>query len=168
VLRIQRFAPDRGTQAPMDMDIGLDGSLYVLEWGGQSIPFGNPLQAKVVRYQYVPKCGTCDPTIQADGPAAVGVGSSGNVIAGPGAQTAGFLTPEVTLGKGAKLTFANLDVTAHNVASVATTEDGRRLFATPNVSTGTSVVEGTERLAPGTYPFLCTVHPSMTGNLVVQ
>ena len=55
MLRIQRFVPDRGTQAPIDMDIGADGSLYVLEWGGQTIPVGNPLAAKVVRYQYVPQ-----------------------------------------------------------------------------------------------------------------
>ena len=36
------------------MELGADGSLYVLEWGGQTIPFGNPLAAKVVRYQLHP------------------------------------------------------------------------------------------------------------------
>jgi cytochrome c len=169
VLRIQRFAPDRGVQAPMDMDIGTDGSLYVLEWGGQSIPFGNPLSAKVVRYQYVPRCGTCDPTIVGGGgPAAGGAGVEGNVIAGPGGQTAGFLTTSVTLAQGSNLTFTNLDIVAHNVASTAVREDGRRLFAAPNTGTGTTVVEGAEKLPVGSYDFLCTVHPSMTGKLEVQ
>ena len=166
-LRIQRFVPDRGTQAPMDMDIGPDGSLYVLEWGGQTIPFGNPLSAKVVRYRYTPKCGTCDPTIPTTGGGS-GVGTEGNVIAGPLAQTAGFLTTSVTLTKGSALTFTILDAVAHNVASTAVGDDGQRLFASSNVSTGTAVVDGTDKLAAGTYDFLCTVHPSMVGSLEVR
>jgi glucose/arabinose dehydrogenase/plastocyanin len=169
-LRIQRFAPDRGVQAPMDMDIGADGSLYVIEWGGQSIPVGNPVAAKVARYQYVPKCGTCDPTVVGGGGsgAAPAAGAEGNVVAGPLAQSAGFLTPSVTLAKGSPLTFTNLDAVAHNVASKAISEDGRRLFASPNVATGTSAVEGAEKLASGKYEFFCTVHPSMAGTLEVQ
>jgi glucose/arabinose dehydrogenase/plastocyanin len=168
-LRIQRFAPFRGTQAPIDMELGTDGSLYVLEWGGQTLPVGNPLAAKVVRYTYIPRCGTCDPTFQVGaGSATPGVGTSGNVIAGPLAQTAGFLTTSVTLTKGAKLTFANLDAVAHNVASVDLDKDGQRLFASSNVATGTTAVEGTQNLDAGSYKFLCTVHPSMTGTLDVQ
>ncbi len=169
-LRIQRFAPNRGTQAPIDMDIAPDGSLYVIEWGGQSIPVGNPLAAKVVRYQYVPKCGTCDPTVtSASSSALPGVGVSGNVIAAPLAQTAGFLTPNPTLAAGSTLTFTNLDpVAPHNLASKEVTEDGRRLFAAPNGSVGSVQVEGTDKLKPGRYDFLCTIHPSMTGTLEVQ
>ncbi len=167
-LRIQRFVPDRGTQAPMDMDLGTDGSLYVLEWGGQTIPIGNPLAAKVVRYQYVPDCGTCDPTIPAGGGTTSGPGAAGSVIAGPLAQTAGYLTKSVTLTKGAKLTFSNLDAVAHNVASVDVDRDGQRLFATANTGTGSTPVEGTDLLEAGTYQFLCTVHPSMTGTLEVK
>ena len=50
----------------------------------QTIPVGNPLAAKVVRYQYVPECGTCDPTIVREAGAAVPASAStGNVIAGP-------------------------------------------------------------------------------------
>jgi glucose/arabinose dehydrogenase/plastocyanin len=168
VLRVQRFAPDRGVQAPIDMDLGADGSLYVIEWGGQTIPVGNPLAAKVVRYQYVPKCGTCDPTVVGEEGAAFPAGAEGNVVAGPLAQTAGFLTPSVTLAKGTQLTFTNLDAVAHNVASKEVTDDGRRLFASPNVASGTAVVEGAEKLDAGKYDFLCTVHPSMTGTLEVR
>lgn len=167
VLRIQRFAPDRGTKAPIDMDLGADGSLYVIEWGAQTIPIGNPLAAKVVRYQYVPKCGTCDPTLAA-AQSSAGVGVTGNVISGPLGQTTGFLTTNVTLAAGTKLTFTNLDVVAHNVASKEVTEDGRRLFAAPNIPTGTTTVEDSDKLKPGKYDFLCTVHPSMTGTLEVQ
>ena len=168
VLRIQRFAPGRGLAAPIDMELGADGSLYVLEWGGQSIPFGNPTAAKVVRFQYIPRCGTCDPTLPAAGGGDAAPGVEGNVIAGPLAQTAGFLTTNVTLAQGSKLTFSNLDAFAHNVASVAVDENGQRLFASPNVPTGTAAVEGSERLKAGSYEFLCTVHPSMKGKLEVQ
>lgn len=169
VLRIQRFAPGRGTQAPIDMDIGADGSLYVLEWGGQTIPFGNPVAAKVVRYTYVPQCGTCDPTIpEQQGSGGGGGGSAGNVIAGPLAQTTGFLTKSVTLAKGTDLSFTNLDATAHNVASVDIDKDGQRLFASSNTGAGVTPVDGTRNLDAGTYQFLCTVHPSMTGTLDVK
>lgn len=168
VLRIQRFVPNRGTQAPIDMDLGADGSLYVLEWGGQTLPFGNPLSAKVVRYKYVPRCGTCNPTIPDPGAAVAGVGAAGNVIAPPLGQTAGFLTTNVTLAKGTPLTFTNLDVIAHNVASVDIDKAGNRLFASSNVATGSTVVENAEDLDVGTYGFLCTVHPSMKGTLEVQ
>jgi plastocyanin len=168
VLRIQRFAPDRGVQAPIDMDIGADGSLYVIEWGGQTIPVGNPVAAKVVRYQYVRKCGTCDPTVVGEEGAAAPAGAEGNGVAGPLAQNAGFLTKSVTLAKGTQLTFTNLDVLAHNVASKEVTPDGRRLFAAPNTASGTAVVEGADKLPAGKYEFLCTVHPSRTGTLEVR
>jgi glucose/arabinose dehydrogenase/plastocyanin len=169
VLRIQRFAPDRGVQAPIDMDLGADGSLYVIEWGGQSIPVGNPLAAKVTRYQYVPKCGTCDPKVVGDeGTATPAPGTEGNVVAGPLAQSAGFLTPSVSLAKGSPLTFTNLDAISHNLASKAVTEDGRRLFAAPNIASGTTTVEGADKLPVGKYEFLCTVHPSMAGTLEVH
>jgi plastocyanin len=169
VLRIQRFAPDRGVQAPMDMDVGPDGSLYVIEWGGQTIPVGNPLAAKVTRYQYIPKCSTCDPTVVGEeGAATPAPGTEGNIVAGPLAQTAGFLTTSVTLAQGSPLTFTNLDAVSHNVASKDVTEDGRRLFAAPNVATGTTNVEGAEKLKAGKYEFVCTVHPSMNGTLEVR
>ena len=75
----------------------------------------------------------------------------------------------MTLAQGATLTFTNLDAVAHNVASVAV-GDGRA--AAVRVSErrrrDRAIVEGTERLTPGTYDFLCTVHPSMTGKLEVQ
>jgi len=116
----------------------------------------------------VPKCGTCNPTVVGGGTATPGVGVQGNVISGPLGQTTGFLTTNVTLAQGSNLTFTNLDVIPHNVASKEVTDDGRRLFAAPNIATGTAVVEDAEKLKAGKYEFLCTVHPSMVGTLEVQ
>lgn len=168
VLRIQRFAPNRGVQAPIDMDLGPDGSLYVIEWGGQVLPIGNPAAAKVVRYQYVPRCGTCAPTIAGGGGGGLGLSLAGSVISGPLGQTTGFLTTSVTLTRGSNLTFTNLDIVSHNVASKDLQDDGRRLFQSPNIATGTTTVDGAEKLKAGKYEFLCTVHPSMVGTLEVQ
>ncbi len=47
------------------------------------------------------------------------------------------------------LSFTNLDVVAHNVASKEVTEDGLRLFSAPNIPTGSTAVEGSDKLKPG-------------------
>lgn len=56
----------------------------------------------------------------------------------------------------------------HNVRSTQYS-DGERLFSSDTIKAGTTPVEGTQYLAPGTYPFICTVHPSqMSADLVVR
>ena len=85
------------------------------------------------------------------------------LLAGPQATTTGYATPRMVLAQGQRLSFANLDVTPHNVVSA---EAG--LFRSTLVGlAGTGVVEGTERLAGGDYGFYCSVHPGMTGTLTV-
>jgi plastocyanin len=56
----------------------------------------------------------------------------------------------------------------HNVTATAKGPDGKALFRTATINGGTVPVGGTQYLAPGSYPFICTVHPTtMTGDLVV-
>ncbi|HEV2892020.1 MAG TPA: plastocyanin/azurin family copper-binding protein [Frankiaceae bacterium] len=78
-----------------------------------------------------------------------------------------FVNPDVTIGQGGRLTFANPDVAPHNVVAEASDRNGP-LFASTTVTTGgTAEVKGVERLAPSTYTFLCTLHPTMRGTLTV-
>jgi plastocyanin len=83
------------------------------------------------------------------------------VIAAPLAS--GFVNPNVSIDQGEKLTFFNPDVAPHDVTSV---ESG--LFSSETVSTGTETpVDGADKLPAGTYDFICSVHPYMTGTLTV-
>lgn len=78
-----------------------------------------------------------------------------------------FVNGDVTITQGAKLTFANADVAPHNVVAEATNKNGP-IFASGVATIGQSVeVKGVERLAPSTYTFICTLHPSMRGTLTV-
>jgi hypothetical protein len=58
----------------------------------------------------------------------------------------------------------------HNVTSVAAGPDGASLFASETIAPGaTSVVDGTQYLSAGAYPFYCTLHgQSMAGVLTVR
>lgn len=57
----------------------------------------------------------------------------------------------------------------HNVFAVAPGPDGRKLFYSGTIRPGSeSQVAGTQYLASGDYPFVCTVHPGMDGTLRVS
>ena len=55
----------------------------------------------------------------------------------------------------------------HNVVSTQFS-GGERLFESATISSGTTPVNGTQLLAPGTYPFVCTIHAGMDAELVVR
>jgi plastocyanin len=105
-------------------------------------------------------------------------------VAGPGAYVAGWATPVVVAQSGGDLAVVNGDVAPHNfVASddylppkvarktawcSAFKKKTCPLFWSETITIGeTTSVQGLDDIAPGQYPFYCSIHPGMTGTLVI-
>jgi plastocyanin len=99
-----------------------------------------------------------------------GGGSDPPIVAGPGAASTGYATPNATTSVGGPLSFVNFDFVEHDVVSEATGPDGEPLFSTPLIGTGESAqIEGLEEVKSGqSYRFLCSIHPGMQGTLRVR
>ena len=84
------------------------------------------------------------------------------------AQNAVFTTPRVTgpANVGFTLWFENLDHELHNVH--ISDASGESLFRGTAITGPDAVAEGVEAMAAGTYRFICDIHPTMTGEIVVQ
>ncbi len=78
-----------------------------------------------------------------------------------------FVPAEVTILAGDTLWLTNVDLERHDVTATDTL-GGNPLFrsATIGPAMGSEVV-GVASLAPSVYPFYCSVHEWMTGNLTV-
>jgi len=59
-------------------------------------------------------------------------------------------------------TVAQLTVggSTHNATANATGPDGKALFRSATISSGNTAVNGTQYVAAGSYPFICTIHPT--------
>lgn len=66
---------------------------------------------------------------------------------------------ELTVPRGAEVTFANHDSTKHEPAKAGS-------FDTGPIAPGRS--ESVRFARPGTYRYVCTIHPSMHGKIVVR
>lgn len=100
------------------------------------------------------------------GPAAAAAHADEEITAAPFNR---FTAASVTIDQGERLTFHNTDSASHNVTARDRAEDGRPLFASQTISNGRSAeVEGARHLTTGSYAFLCTIHPTMTGTLQVS
>jgi len=79
-----------------------------------------------------------------------------------------FVPPVVAMGAGDTFTFTNQDVAPHDVTSTQNGPTGEPLFRSPVANNGQTVtVAGASSLPQGQYPFICSIHPSMTGTLSV-
>lgn len=88
------------------------------------------------------------------------------------ASTPGSLYAPYTLvvPKGSTLRLIQLDPTVrHDVVSRYVIK-GRPMFATKSTLEfgQTQLVRGVEKLRPAFYPFTCSIHPEMSGQLVVR
>ncbi len=78
-----------------------------------------------------------------------------------------FATPQVSVAAGTPvtITFDNQDGAPHNIA--ISDASGAKVFKGDIVS-GTKVTYQVPALAPGTYSFICEVHPDMKGTITAQ
>ena len=128
------------------------------QWEGASTLFALKLGASGGGGEPPPSGGPPPPE-GGGGPSA----TDGLAATAPGSTYYGFVTPFVVIDQGGKVSYTNGDVVRHNVAST------QGLFRSALANTGETVtVEGTEKLGPGTYEFLCEPHPGMKGQLIVR
>jgi plastocyanin len=73
-----------------------------------------------------------------------------------------FMPATVTIHPGEKVTWVNKDQDVHNVTS----DDQGKSFHTPLLDTGESAT--VTFATPGTFGYHCSVHPDMTGTVIVK
>ena len=82
-----------------------------------------------------------------------------------------FAAERYEIDQGEALFLRNDDVSGakHDVQSTANGEYRGALFSSDLTEQGkTAPVEGADQLTTGSYPFICSIHPSMKGTLVVN
>jgi len=93
------------------------------------------------------------------------------ILAGASVQGSPNFDPDtLTVKKGDKITVTNKDTLPHTVTSGTGPTDptNAKQFDTSIIEAGATADIETTNLAAGNYPFFCSVHPYMTGKLVVQ
>jgi plastocyanin len=95
-----------------------------------------------------------------------GTSSSGTVPAPPASNTIvmknfTFIPASLTVAPATKITVINEDQAPHTVTA------SDKSFDTGTIPGGQRG-ELTAPTKPGTYPYICTIHPYMTGTLIVQ
>ena len=132
-----------------------------------------------------PKPGVVDSIYRAELPPQTAASATANktasVPSGPsvalaipaGASTQGnpaYSPATLSIKKGDIVTVTNKDTAPHTVTSGSSATDPKngKLFDSGLIMPGKSAKVNTASLAPGTYPFHCTVHTYMTGTLTVK
>jgi plastocyanin len=99
------------------------------------------------------------------------VGASVTIPAGASVQGNPSYVPDtVTVKKGDLVAVVNKDTVPHTLTNGKDPSDPTtgKLFDTTIIMPAASAKFGTTKLAAGTYPFHCSIHPYMTGSLKVQ
>ena len=108
----------------------------------------------------------------AQAPAAAGPpGTPLTILEGSSVQGSPSYDPAtLTVKKGDKITVTNKDTLPHTVTSGTgpTDPNSAKQFDTSIIEAGATADIETANINPAEYPFHCTVHPYMTGKLVVQ
>ncbi|MGB8573846.1 MAG: cupredoxin domain-containing protein, partial [Nitrososphaeraceae archaeon] len=108
----------------------------------------------------------------AQAPTAAGPpGTPLTILEGSSVQGSPDFDPDtLTVKKGDKITVTNKDTLPHTVTSGTgpTDPNSAKQFDTSIIEPAATADIETTNLTPGDYPFHCTVHPYMTGKLVVQ
>ena len=113
-------------------------------------------------------------TAQAPAQATVPAGPPGTpltILEGASVQGSPNFDPDtLTVKKGDKITVTNKDTLPHTVTSGTgpTDPNNAKQFDTSIIEAGATADIQTSSLNAGQYPFFCSVHPYMTGKLVVQ
>lgn len=114
------------------------------------------------------------PAGQAAGGPATNTGPPGTpltILQGASNQGSPNFDPNtLTVKKGDKITVTNKDTVPHTVTSGTGPTDPKsaKSFDTSIIESGKTADIMTSNIAAGTYPYYCTIHPYMTGKLVVQ
>jgi plastocyanin len=91
--------------------------------------------------------------------------AASQTIVGTGSDT--FTAASYTTDQGEVVPF-NVTGSSHNVTANQNGPDGKSLFRSPTISSGTTGVQGTQYLTAGSYTFFCSVHPTtMQATLIV-
>jgi plastocyanin len=108
----------------------------------------------------------------AQAPTAAGPpGTPLTILQGSSVQGSPDFDPDtLTVKKGDKITVTNKDTLPHTVTSGTgpTDPNSAKQFDTSIIEPAATADIETTNLTPGDYPFHCTVHPYMTGKVVVQ
>ena len=108
----------------------------------------------------------------AQAPTAAGpAGAPLTILEGSSVQGSPDFDPDsLTVKKGDKITVTNKDTLPHTVTSGTgpTDPNSAKQFDTSIIEPAATADIETTNITPGDYPFHCSVHPYMTGKLVVQ
>jgi plastocyanin len=107
------------------------------------------------------------------GGAASGAGASPALSILQGASTQGnpaYAPDTLTVKKGDSIQVTNKDSVPHTVTNGKDASDptSGKLFDTSIINAGSTAQVSTTKLSAGDYPFHCSIHPYMTGQLKVQ
>lgn len=101
--------------------------------------------------------------------AAPAVATAAQISAGPSPVT--YSNPNIEIAPGESVTFLNFDLSGapHDVTSIDVGPGAENLFRSDTVGFGVEVpVVGAEKLKPGSYKYLCSVHTFMEGQITVS